>query len=58
MIVSRHKSTAEAHEKRDMSNKKPYRTKELKALAREKAWKGKDGTWHSDVDVLYHPPVT
>jgi hypothetical protein len=39
---------------RSMDNMKPYRTKEQKKLAREKAYKGKDGAWHSNVDVSYH----
>ncbi len=39
---------------RDYNNKKPYRSKELKELARKTAKKDKYGHWHSDVPVLYH----
>jgi hypothetical protein len=58
MIRSRHKSTKDAHENRNMSNRKPYRSKALKIEAREKAYKGKDGAWRSQTEVLFHPPVT
>lgn len=48
------RTTAEANSKRNMLNRKPYRTKQLKLEAKEKAWKGKDGTWRSPVVTLTH----
>lgn len=39
---------------RDYNNYKPYRTKAQKKVARETAYKGKDGHWHSDAPVSYH----
>lgn len=36
-------------------NKKPYRTKAQKALAREDARKCKDGAWRSRAPVSFHP---
>lgn len=38
----------------DMTNRKPYRTKSQKRLAREKAYKGKDGTFHSSAPTSLH----
>ena len=37
-----------------MENKKPYRTKAQKELARKTAVKCQDGTWRSDAPVSYH----
>lgn len=42
---------------RDLSNRKPYRTKAQKTEARAKAWKRKDGTWQSSAPVSMHPEV-
>lgn len=41
--------------KLDLTNKKPYRTKEMKALARETAVRGADTVFRSAVPVRYHP---
>lgn len=41
---------------RDMSNRKPYRTKKQKEVARDMAWRH-NGTWVSSAPVSYHPPV-
>ena len=40
---------------RVLRNKKPYRTKAQKAVAREKAYKSIDGAWRSSAPVSYHP---
>lgn len=48
-------TTKEADSKRSMHNGKPYRTKAQKVLARETAYKGKDGTFHSTAPVSHHP---
>lgn len=39
---------------RDTKNRKPFRSKRQKALAREEAVKGKDGAFRSFVPVQYH----
>lgn len=42
----------------NMSNRKPYRTKALKAEARKKAVKRDNGTWHCPrVPTRTHPPA-
>lgn len=38
----------------DMKNRKPFRTKEQKELARTTARKGNDGVLRSDTPVSYH----
>jgi hypothetical protein len=38
----------------DYTNRKPFRTKAQKRLARETAWKGSDGAYHSDAPVSFH----
>ena len=35
-------------------NRKPYRTKAQKAIAKRTAYKGKDGAFHSTAPVSYH----
>ena len=40
---------------RDYNNRKPYRTKAQKELARKTAKKDAQGHWHSDAPVSYHP---
>lgn len=44
-------------EDRDMTNRKPYRTKAQKLDAKERAYKGKDGTFHSAAPKSYHPVI-
>ena len=39
---------------RDMTNRKPYRTKALKAKAQKQAIQGNDGVWRSNVPTLLH----
>lgn len=39
---------------RNLTNRKPYRTKEQKAEARKRAYKHK-GAWRSPAAVSYHP---
>ena len=39
---------------RDMTNRKPYRTKALKTKARKQAIQGNDGVWRSNVTTLLH----
>lgn len=39
----------------DYNNRKPYRTKAQKRMARESAVRGKDGVWRSSAPVTYHP---
>lgn len=39
----------------DMTNRKPYRTKSQKRLAKATAYKAKDGAWRSTAPVSYHP---
>jgi hypothetical protein len=39
----------------DLTNRKPYRTKAQKALARKTAYKADDGTYRSTAPVSYHP---
>lgn len=39
---------------RDMTNRKPYRTKAQKKEARSKARKDADGAWRSSAPVSYH----
>lgn len=46
------RTTAEANAKRNMTNRKPYRTAEQKKLARERAMKF-NGTWVSSAPVSY-----
>lgn len=41
---------------RDMTNKKPYRTKAQKIEARRTAVKCEDGTWRTKAPVSYHKP--
>ncbi len=36
------------------ANRKPYRTKAQKKLAKERATKREDGAWRCDVPVSYH----
>ena len=48
------KPMAQVEKYRSMDNMKPYRTKKQKEEAREKAFKGKDGAWHSSADVSFH----
>lgn len=36
-------------------NRKPYRSKALKAQARREAVKCDDGAWRTDTPVLWHP---
>lgn len=43
---------ADAH--RDMTNRKPFRSKGLKDAARAEAFIGDDGAWHSPVKVMIH----
>lgn len=52
-----HQTRLSREGKLDLSNRKPYRSKALKALARENAEKCNDGTYRSDVAVRYHPEV-
>jgi hypothetical protein len=49
------RTTREVEATRSRINRKPYRTPALKALARDRAVKGKDGAWHSDAPVLHNP---
>jgi hypothetical protein len=39
----------------DMKNRKPFRTKVQKAMARESARKCDDGAYRSSAPVSYHP---
>jgi hypothetical protein len=39
----------------DMTNRKPYRTKAQKALAKKTAYKAEDGTHRSTAPKTYHP---
>lgn len=39
---------------RDMVNRKPFRTKAQKKLAKDSARKDKDGTFRSSAPVSYH----
>jgi hypothetical protein len=39
----------------DMTNRKPYRTKAQKQLARKTATKREDGTYRSTAPKSYHP---
>ncbi len=48
------RSTAQAMGERDMTNKKPFRSKALKALAAKDATVRKDGAFRSDVKTLKH----
>lgn len=52
-----HQTRLSREGKLDLTNRKPYRTKALKTLAREDAELCKDGTYRSDVAVRYHPEV-
>ena len=38
----------------DMSNRKPFRTKAQKKLAKSNAYKDDRGVWHSSAPVSYH----
>ena len=40
--------------KRDMQNRKPFRSKPMKAVAKRMAAKGKDGAFRSTVPVRFH----
>lgn len=40
---------------RNMWNGKPYRTAAQKRDARREAYRGNDGTFHSDAPVSWHP---
>ncbi len=40
--------------KRDMKNRKPYRTGKLKTMAKRMAAKGKDGAFRSAAPVRFH----
>ena len=40
--------------KRDMTNRKPYRSKPMKAMAKRMAAKGKDGAFRSAAPVRFH----
>lgn len=40
---------------RDMTNRKPYRTKAQKRIARENAYRAADGAWRTDAGVSFHP---
>ncbi|QKV17829.1 hypothetical protein [Oricola thermophila] len=40
---------------RDMTNRKPYRTKAMKAEARRTAYVDKNGAWRSTAPTQYHP---
>ena len=51
------RTTREAHEGRNMSNRKPFRTAHLRQLAASTAEKGKDGTYRSNAPVRHHPEV-
>ena len=39
---------------RDYNNRKPYRTKAQKKLAKATAWQDKNGVWHCKAPVSYH----
>lgn len=41
----------------NMLNRKPYRTKEQKAMARATAVLEADGTWRSTAPVSYHTEI-
>ena len=40
--------------KRDMTNRKPFRSKPMKAIAKRMAAKGKDGAFRSAAPVRFH----
>ena len=40
--------------KRDMTNRKPYRTKPMKAVAKKTAHRSEDGAFRSTVPVRFH----
>lgn len=48
------RTTAEAMAERDMTNKKPYRSKVLKVAAAKDATVRQDGAFRSDVKTLRH----
>jgi len=48
------RTTAEAMSERDMTNKKPYRSKVLKVAAAKDATVRQDGAFRSDVKTLRH----
>lgn len=48
------RSVVEVESTRNYNNRKPYRSKELKAQAKKVATKRKDGTWRCEVPVMYH----
>jgi hypothetical protein len=52
-LLRDNRTTREADTNRNMVNRKPYRTKELKEEGRRTAVKV-DGTYVSDAQVLYH----
>ena len=49
-----HQTTSSRTGQVDMKNRKPFRTKAQKAIARETASKGADGAYHSNAPVSYH----
>jgi hypothetical protein len=55
MMMSKYLGTADAHARRDLTNRKPYRTKAQRKIARETAVKCKDGAYRSTAPVSYHP---
>jgi hypothetical protein len=42
---------------RDYSNRKPYRNKNQKKVARMTAARGQDGVWRSNAPTMQHPEV-
>lgn len=48
------RSTYECLVNRNLTNLKPYRSRQLKLKARKAAKKREDGAWRSQVPVLYH----
>jgi len=49
------KITREGGNTPSFHNRKPYRSKVLKRMARDTARVGDDGAWRSTAPVLYHP---
>lgn len=50
--------TAEVDAKRNLINRKPYRTKEMKAEARRLARRCEDGAWRSSAPFLVRDRVS
>lgn len=48
------RSTKDADAMRNMTNRKPYRSKALKAQAKKNAYVGVDGAFHSNTEVMFH----